>query len=394
MPTVKVITLTREEFELNYDDNMLILDLKKKLTSLHPKKPHPQTQKLICSGKLAINTQKVSEFVANSEVIHLLFTSLDDSKSSSTSKVEKSKESSGKNEIGGQSSSSSTSPSLPASNKKDASKDQPLKDSSSSKSPTELEIEKIKEKLYQNYLLKQQLDTYHLQETLQFMKYKGIKKHPVLQFDESILAGVRKRNVLNLLNGLSGGITGEDKEISRLIGESSNNDETQGQAQNSQTQNLNQGNQEQPGPAALLQGGAAADAPVAAQNQPPPAVDPEQFDIVDRFFSFIQIILFIGMMYFRSSSGNLYYFGGFVLAFILFKLYRNGYLRPGRRNNNGGENNANNNNNDANRGSNTGNAREGGNRGPPGFLRVLKTFVFSFVRSLIPEQLPPGVVAD
>ena len=381
---VKVKTLSGPEIELDYDEDTLILHLKQKISENHPLKPIIKFQKLICSGKLAVNTQKVSDFVANSDVIHLIYVEQkDDSSSSSKSKTkegeikkieEKEQEIKEKEEREAKEQMEKL--------KKENEKLSKLKDAESRR------LVKLREKILQNYLLQQQLDNYHLQETIAFMKYKGIDKHPVLKYDENVL---RKRNVKNLirnLNLLSNESSGEEGD-----------DSSPGSSPRSDTTSADQ-NQAQNAPAAVNAANAAdaaaapAPAPVPQNNpQPaaPPAADPEQFDIIDRMFSLLQIVLFLGMMYFRSSSANLYYFAGAVVVFFLFKLWRNGFLRPGRRNDRAGAGNNAAGNNAENGQPGTGENRP---RAPPGFMRVLGTFVYSFVRSLIPEQLPPGVVVE
>lgn len=416
---VKIKSLGGEQLEIKYGPQDTILDLKVKLKNDHPIQPDPTFIKLICSGKLAINTQKISEFVANSDVIHFIYNGPKKESAEEKKEAEQGEK---------QSSESSATTAAQAF--------QPKKVDAKTKNSR---LNKIRKLMYENYILEQKLEQYHLQECLNFMQHKNIEKHPVLGFDTSIKSNVRLRSlkVDSIVDGSGKEIgfatdvevayekepaetkvekvkpvaveetkTGEkadgDKksdnqhenttetdakaeELRQLIDQMAthaNNPETTDDTQNTETENAN-AQTEANAPAA------AAPAPVA-DNQPPAEiqrVEPEQqFDIIERLFSLLQIGYILSGIFGKSKNTmeDLIYYGGLALLFILYKLWRKGYFRPARRNNN--------NENPANSENTAGenNTVNPNNLPPPGFITVLKTFVVGFVRSLVPEQLPPG----
>ena len=72
--TKKVVirTTTGVELDLEFCENTKIIDLKKEIEKVHPQKPKPEMQRLICAGKQAKDEQTVESFVEQSNVVHLV----------------------------------------------------------------------------------------------------------------------------------------------------------------------------------------------------------------------------------------------------------------------------------------------------------------------------------
>merc|ERR1712142_239526 len=158
-------------------------------------------------------------------------------------------------------------------------------------SQTDDKSEIIKEILYQNYLLQQNRTRQRILDIISFMKFKGLERHPI--YDTSI------EQLESLLDTSTKKPTKEKQEES----------------------------QPEPTPEPEPE-------PQNEEPRPPPAQDAEQFDIIDRLFSLIQIGFFFMLMFFRGAFGSMVSFIGLITLTVILKLYQNGWFRPQRRNNN------------------------------------------------------------
>jgi len=409
---VKVKTLSGADFEAEYNEETTIFDLKKFLEKNHPLKPTLLYQKLICSGKLAVNVQTVSEFVQNSEVIHLVYNGGNDS---SKTNILNTKPVSSSAVNNSQNTQNSQTPGLIPSTSTSTAEPQiqnlnsltenlsnnllnALNVNIKAQIPAEISKEEnqIKEILYQKYLLDQIKIKQQIEEIVEFMKYKNISNHPILDLDINALEGIvnenvlRKRKDVNKVSKTPSKSTEIKDNGLNSTEKVENTENTQGASgasgsavENNQLNIQPNQNQQQQNP---IENQNAEPRP---QNNQPPAVDAEQFDFIDRVFSLVQIGFFLMIMYYRGAMGSIFTIFGMLILMVLYKLYTNGFFRPQRRNALGGNNprpgiNPGNTQNIRNSSTNM------NNNAPPGFFSVLKTFFVSFVRSIVPEALPAG----
>merc|ERR1711976_227504 len=211
---------------------------------------------------------------------------------------------------------------------------------------------------YQNQLRKEVID---------FMKWKGIEKHPYLNItvdkSEFKKATVKVEAVDEPSKTDKIDQNNNVQESQSIVEDQPQENEPQNQPepQQNEPQNPVQNQPQNPPP----------------QNNPAPA-DDEGFriDWFDRIFYLIQMSFFGLMIFARTAMGSWWMFGAICIALIVIKLFVQGFFNPRRRQT--PEQNA------------AAAAPADLNRPIP-FGRVIVTFFTSFFRSLIPEALPPGV---
>jgi len=279
------------------------VDLKLLIEREHELKPKPQDQRLVCGGKLGKDDQTVESFIENSTVIHLLCSQAEKKKEEEEAVSKKEEEDSRK----------------------------------SSEQQHECKFKTLRKRMTAHEKQQKQMRA----EIREYMKWKGINKHPFLK------------------------ITEKSKDKKQAETDENNNN----LPQTPEAPPANNGN-ENPAPAPAA---AAAAAPAAPEAQD----EGFRIDWFDRIFYLIQMSFFGLMIFARTAMGSWWMFGCICLALVFVKLFVQGFFNPRRRNNNNQPEPDNNPPVDPN--------------APVPFGRVIITFFTSFFRSLIPEALPAGV---